>query len=111
MPYVWSLERCFRDPPDREHPAAAGELAGERQAVLDLAARGRAIRGRGAGVGGHDIPEEHRIGQPELVEYAVDDRGRRLGRRRAGQLALGRERDAGDTGAAIAGGLADEQQR
>jgi hypothetical protein len=41
----------------------------------------------------------------------VDDRGRRLGRRRARQLALGRERDAGDAGAAVAGGLADEQQR
>jgi hypothetical protein len=111
MAHVGSVERRLRDPPDREHHAPTGELAGERHAGLDLAARRRAIRGCGAGVRRHDVPEEHGICQLERVEHAVDDRGRRLGRRRARQLALGRERDAGDAGAAVAGGLADEQQR
>ena len=41
----------------------------------------------------------------------MDDRRRRLGGAGAGQLALRGERDAGDTRAAVAGRLADEQQR
>jgi hypothetical protein len=111
VPHIRSVERRLRDPPDGEHPAPAGELARERHAGLDLAPRRRAIRGRGAGVRRHDVPEEHGIGEPELGQYAVDDRRRRLAWSRAGQLALGREGDAGDAGAAVAGGLADEQQR
>ena len=49
--------------------------------------------------------------EPELGEDAVDDRRAGLGRAGAGQLALGRERDPGDSRAAIARGLADEQER
>jgi hypothetical protein len=111
VPYVGSVERRLRDPPDCEHASTAGEFARERHAGLDLAARRRAIRSHGAGVRRYDVPEEHGIGEPDLGQHAVDDRRRRLGWPGAGQLALGRERDAGDAGAAVAGGLADEQQR
>ena len=41
----------------------------------------------------------------------MDDRRGRLAGPVAGELALGRERDAGDARAAVAGGLADEQDR
>jgi hypothetical protein len=54
-----------------------------------------------------DVPAE-RV-ELELRERALDDRRRRLGRPASGQLALGRERDPGDARAAIAGGLAHEQ--
>jgi hypothetical protein len=111
VPHVGSVERRLREPPDGEHASPAGELARERHAGLDLAARRRAIRGRGAGVRRHDVPEEHGVGEPELGQRAVDDGRRRLGWSRAGQLALGSERDAGDARAAVAGCLADEQQR
>ena len=39
----------------------------------------------------------------------MDDRRRRLGRPLARQLPLGREGDAGDAGAAVAGRLGDQQ--
>ena len=41
VPDVRRVERRLRDPPDREHPAAARELAGERQPCLDLRRVGR----------------------------------------------------------------------
>ena len=56
-----------------------------------------------------DVPAEGV--QPELVEGAPDDRCRRLGGPAAGQLALRRERDPGDPGAAVARRLADEHDR
>jgi hypothetical protein len=58
-----------------------------------------------------DVPQQHALGELELGEDAVDDGRRRLGGARAGELALGRERDARDTRAAVARGLADEEQR
>jgi hypothetical protein len=61
-------------------------------------------------VGGDDVPEEHCRLQTELLENAVDDRRRRLGRATAGELPLGREGDAREAGATVAGRLADEEQ-
>ena len=55
----------------------------------------------------HHVPEQHLL-EAEVVENPVDDRRRRLRRARARQLALRRERDAGDAGATVAGSLADE---
>ena len=49
--------------------------------------------------------------EAELGEHALDDRRRRLGRAPAGQLPLGGERDPRDPRAAVAGRLADEQER
>ena len=49
--------------------------------------------------------------EPELGQDAVDDRRRRLRGAVAGQLPLGRERQAGDARAAVARCLADEQDR
>src|SRR5439155_23939101 len=66
-----------------------------------------AVRGGCPGMRWDDVPAE-RV-ELELRERALDDRRRRLGRPASGQLALGRERDPGDARAAIAGGLAHEQ--
>ena len=41
----------------------------------------------------------------------MHNRRGRLGGTRSGELALRRERDAGDAGTPVTGGLADEQQR
>ena len=45
-------------------------------------------------MGGNDVPEQHLVGEAQLREHAVHDRRRRLRRPPAGQLPLGRERDA-----------------
>ena len=60
-------------------------------------------------MGRHDVPEEDVLGQPQLGEHAVDDGRGSLARRRARELALGRERDAAHARAAVAGGLAHEE--
>ncbi len=111
MPNVRSAERRLGDPADGDHASAARELAGERQTRLDLRARRRPVRRGGAGMRGHDVPEENRVGELELGEHAMDDGSGRLARRRSRELPLRRERDARDAGAAVTGGLADEQQR
>jgi len=59
-------------------------------------------------MGRDDVPQQDVVLDAELLEHAVDDRRRRLGRPGARELAFGRERDAADASAAIAGGLADE---
>ena len=51
MADVRRAERRLGDPADREHAAAAGELAGERQRGLTSARVGARFDGRGAGVG------------------------------------------------------------
>jgi acylphosphatase len=58
-----------------------------------------------------DVPEQDVVLEAELAEDAVHDRRRRLGGTTAGELPLGRERDSRDPGSAIAGRLADEQDR
>src|SRR5262245_56531322 len=59
----------------------------------------------------NDVPEEHVVGDAELGQDTMDDRRARLRRTRARQLPLGRERDAADACAAVAGSFADEDRR
>jgi hypothetical protein len=58
-------------------------------------------------MGRDDVPADHVL--LELGEDALDDRGGRFGRAGAGEQPLGGEGEAADTGPAIAGRLADEQ--
>src|SRR5262245_22205972 len=55
-----------------------------------------------------DVPEQHLVLDAQLAEDAVDHRRARLCRAAAGQLPLRGEGDAADPCAAVAGGLADE---
>jgi hypothetical protein len=106
-------DRGLGHPPDRHHLASRGELFEERPRSLDLAGVRRAVRVGLAGpvrVGRHDVPEQHVLGQVELVEHAVDDRRRRLGRAVPGQLPLGCERNTADARTAVPGCLADEEK-
>jgi hypothetical protein len=58
-----------------------------------------------------DVPEQDVVDELQLGEHPLDDRRRRLGRTRPGELPLGRERDTGDARAAIPRSLADEEER
>ena len=112
MADVRRVERRLRDAADGEHAAAARELSGERQPGLDL--RAASACGSTVAVPGCVGTTFHRSTaslEAELVEHAVDDRRRRLAGRLSRELPLGGERDAGDARAAVAGRLADEQQR
>jgi len=111
MPDVRRVEDCFCDAADGEHATAARELARERQAGFDFGALWCAVRRCRAGMSRHDVPEENGVLKLELFERAVDDRRGRLAGRRAADLAFGRERDPRDARAAVAGRLADEQDR
>jgi len=111
MPNVRSVERRLGEAADGEHAAAARELAGERQARLDLPTRRRSVRGGGAGMRRDDVPEEDGVRKLELGKYAVNDGRGRLPARLTGELPLRRERDARDARAAVSRRLADEQQR
>ena len=110
MADVFGSQSGRGDPPDGDHPAAGGQGFGEGQASGHLIGRRRAVRGRGAGMGRDDVPEQHLVGQPQFGKNAVDDRRCRLGRPRSRQLAFGGERDPGDPGAAVARRLADQQK-
>ena len=59
----------------------------------------------------HDIPEQNLVGEAELGQDPVHDRRGRLGGPGSRQLALGREREPGNTGTSVSRRLADEQQR
>jgi len=78
---------------------------------LDLNSRRCAVRARGAGMSRHDVPEKDVSVEVQILEHGVDDRRRRLARATARELALGREGDARDAGAAVAGRFANEQDR
>jgi hypothetical protein len=75
MPDVRSVERRLGDAADGEHAAATCELAGERQARLDLRTRRRSVRGGGAGMRRDDVPEEDGVRKLELGKYAVASPG------------------------------------
>jgi hypothetical protein len=111
MADVIAPENAGRDAPDGQHLPALGELLREDHALRDLEPRREAIRRLRARVGRDDVPEQNRLREPEFGEDTVDDRGRRFGRSRPRQLALGGERNARNAGAPIARRLADEQQR
>ena len=92
------------EPPARERTRVSQPGSG-------LRAGRPAVRGLGPRMSRHDVPEEDDFLELELAQHAVHDRRGRLGRADTGQLALRRERDAGDAGPAIPGRLADEQDR
>jgi len=103
-----------RQATDGDRPAPGGELFEEAHRLPYFGLHGRAVRHRPPGtvrVRGHHVPEQDVRLERELREHAVDDRGRRLARPGAGELALGGERQPADTRAAITGRLADEQVR
>lgn len=111
MANVARAERGLRDAADREYTAATGELACEREACFDLCAGRRTIRCRCAGVRRHDIPEQDSVLERQLLENAVHDRRSGFCGPGSGELALGRERDAGEARTVVAGGFADQEQR
>src|SRR5947199_6435507 len=101
--------RC--DAADRDRAPAARELLEEWASVADLGRGRSAVRGLGAGMRRHHVPEEDVVLETELPEHPVDDRRRRLSWAAAGQLALRGERDSGDARPAVARSLADEEDR
>src|SRR6266511_3214259 len=97
-----------RKPSDRDHAPAAGELLEKRQGRRDLGGRRPPVRARSSRMSRDDVPAKSL--QPELGQRPPDDRRRRLGRAAAGELALGGERDPGDSRPAVAGRFPDEEQ-
>jgi len=101
----------------RGEPADGDDLPSSHQGdekamrLRDLGSRREAIRGRGPRMRRHDVPEQQVLLEPEVGEHTVDDRRGRLRGPRSGELPLGREGEAADAGAAIAGRLADEEER
>jgi hypothetical protein len=108
MADVWGPGDPFGKPPHGENPAAARQFLQERKRVGDLGHSRTAVRSFRARVCRDDVPAE-RV-ELELPQRPLDDRRSRLRRAASGHLALGRERDARDAGAAIARRLADEEQ-
>jgi hypothetical protein len=111
MADVRRIEHGGREPADRDGATAAGHVGEERERRIHLGARGASVRAEGSRMRRHDVPQEHGLLDPELVEHAVDDRRRRLGGAAAGQLPLRRKRETADPCAAISGRLADDHDR
>ena len=111
MTDVFDSQSGRGDPPDGHDAAALGQRTGKVNARGHLRGRRSTVRGLGAGMGRDDVPEQHPIHQAEFGQHAVDDRRRGLGRPAARELALRGEGDPRDPGAAVARGLADEQER
>jgi hypothetical protein len=111
MSDVGRVQGALGDPADGDHAAPACQLTRERQANFDLGSRRRTVRGRGAGMRWHDVPEQDGSFELELSERAVNDRRGRLAGGRAADLALRRERDSRDARTSVAGRFADEQDR
>jgi hypothetical protein len=110
---VRSVEDGLREPPDRDHAAAAREAVQVREASPDFLARRPPVGIRTTGLvrmRRNDVPEQDVLRQSELGEHAVNDRRAGLRRSGAGELALRGERDAGDPRTEVAGSLADEQE-
>ena len=74
------------EPADGDHAAVLGELLEEGPRGEDLEPGRTPVRRLRAWVGGHDVPAQ-RV-ELELREDALDDRGRRLCRPAAAELAL-----------------------
>jgi hypothetical protein len=105
-------ENRMSEAADCDRPAAGREVLQEAHRLSYFGRRGPSVRpwlAVAVGVSGHHVPQQHVRVELELRERAMDDRRRRLGRARAGELALGRERKSADACAAVAGRLADEQ--
>ncbi len=59
----------------------------------------------------HDVPEEGVALYPELVEHRLDNGRGRFGGTGTGELALGRQGDAGDPRPSVTGRLCDQEKR
>src|SRR5512132_1078003 len=102
--------RSFGDAADRQQTAAACQLLEETAASLDLGAGWTPVRGLGPGMGRDGVPAERVLLELQFLEGGADDCRRRLGGACPGQLALGGERHTADTRAAVARGLADQDE-
>jgi len=112
MAHVVAAENGVRQATDGDSRPAVSELLEKRHRNTYFGLRGASVRvwlPRPVWMRRDDIPEQHVLFEPELTEHTVDDRRRRLGRRGAGDLSLGRERQAADPRPAIAGGFADDE--
>ncbi len=108
MAHIGATECCVSDPSDRYDESPTGQLAGKRNPSGNFGGGWRTIRTRVAGMGWHDVPEQHVICDAELGKDAMDDRGCCLGRPLARHLTLRRQRQTRDTGATVARRLGDQ---
>jgi hypothetical protein len=101
-----------RRPSDGDRPATPAQLVEKRHRLTYFGLRRPTVRPGPAAVvrvSRDDVPEQHVLGEAELVERPLHDRRRGLGRAPSGDLPLGRERQPADACAAVAGGLADQE--
>ena len=112
MADVASADDRVGQPADGDRPATGRELVEEAHCLEYFGFRRPAVRPRLprlVRMRRHDIPKEDVLLEPELGEHAMDDRGRRLRRALARELALGRERQPANPRPAVPGRLPDEQ--
>src|SRR3954454_916634 len=111
MADVRRFKNGFRDASDGDYAAPSRKRSCEGDSCRNLVPARRAVRALVARMRRDDVPEEDAVLEPELCEHPVDDRRAGFGRAGAGQLALGRERNPGDAGASIPGGLSHQEER
>ena len=109
MPDIRSSGGASREPADGDQAAALRELLEEGPRGEDLEPGRTPVRRLRPRVGGHDVPAQGV--QLEFGEDPLHDRGRGLRRSAAAELTLRGERQTGDPGTAIAGGLTHEKER
>jgi hypothetical protein len=86
MPDIRRICQPCCEPADGDQAAVLGELLEEGPRGEDLEPGRTPVRGLRPRVGGHDVPAQGV--QLELREDALDNRGRRLSRPAAAELAL-----------------------
>jgi hypothetical protein len=86
MPDIRGIRHPCCEPADGDQAAVLGELLEEGPRGEDLEPGRTPVRGLRPRVGGHDVPAQGV--QLELREDALDNRGRRLSRPAAAELAL-----------------------
>jgi acylphosphatase len=109
-----SPELVRRDAADGEYAPAPGKLTEEAAARLDLGPGRAPVRARATGqvrVSRHGVPEENLLLELELGENAVKDRRRGFAGPAPGELALRGEGNSAHARPAVAGRLADEEDR
>jgi hypothetical protein len=112
VPDARRIEDRLCEPSHGDDAARRRELGEERSAGHDFSRRRPPVRRpvvRAMRMRRDDVPQERPLRQPQLLERALDDRRRRLGRSAPRELPLGGERDPGQKSAAVAGSLADEE--
>src|SRR5919197_3612305 len=111
MANVGASENRLRKAAYGDRGASTLELVEERERGLHLGSRRAAVGAVGPGVRRDDIPEQDVLFEPELRKHAMDDGRGCLGRALAGELVLRGEGQPADARSAVAGRLADEEQR